>query len=158
MSLLASLTPTQYIVFSVIACTQGKNGYSDVTQEQIVRYSPLKSTKSVRKAIEDLLSFTYNGKPILKRFVSYNNNGRIRYKYQVLPNPLFAVYGEKVSIGEIDSNIEEFVSDIGEIDSSIGVTSSHSKEFTKKFTKEYPKEVDSINKNSLSIIQSKFHK
>jgi hypothetical protein len=90
------LRPNEFLVLSAIAMTQGAGGYSDITIKQLTQCLPIGSNKTVQTAIDGLLEFRYQGKPILEKHKKPSRvNGKEQNVYKLLPNPLFAVYGER---------------------------------------------------------------
>lgn len=89
------LKPNEFLVLHIIALTQGFGGFSDITQKQMLDSLPIKSNKTLQSAIDGLVEFRYNGEPIILKTKKRGSNGKEQNVYQLLPNPLFAVYGEK---------------------------------------------------------------
>jgi hypothetical protein len=89
------LKPNEFLVLHVIAMTQGAGGYSDITQKQMLESLPIGSNKTLQTAIDGLVEFRYKGKPVIEKTKKKGVNGKEQNVYRLLPNPLFAVYGER---------------------------------------------------------------
>jgi hypothetical protein len=127
-SMSKQLKPNEFLVLMSIAMTQDHNGYSDITIKQIMGCVPIGSNKTVNVAIEGLLEFRYEGKPVIEKHKKVGFKGKEQNVYKLLPNPLFAVYGEEtLSVNNTHNEIPLSVNSTLH-DQSLSVNSTHTKE------------------------------
>lgn len=87
-------------VFECIASHQDMNCISDTTIDQISNLTGI-SRGTVIKAVQELESFTYEGKPILEKMQFYNGEKK-KNLYKILTNPLVSCFNER-DLGEVSS-------------------------------------------------------
>lgn len=90
--MIKKLTSKEFSVLHAIALFQWEGGRCDSTLDQLAQVCPF-SRRTVTSAIESLREFTYEGNHVLT-VESTSIKGKPRNIYTLLPNPLFAVFGE----------------------------------------------------------------
>ena len=87
------LNDNQFVLLSAIAMFQGEGGICTTTHSQLEDVLPL-TRKIIGKTLESLIDFRYAGKPVLERSEVIGPSRRKQWRYKLLPNPLFSIYGE----------------------------------------------------------------
>lgn len=100
------LTSNQFMVLASIAMTLNEFSQTDITQQQITEVTPLNSRTTVIRTLNELVDFTYEGHSVLRRDKKIGVNGKEQYYYTLLPNRLFAIYGESLFDSEQCSEVE----------------------------------------------------
>lgn len=150
--MIKKLTSKEFSVLHAIALFQWEGGRCDSTYEQLAQICPF-SRRTVISAVDTLRDFTYEGKPVIE-VESTTFKGKQRNVYTLLPNPLFATYGEQLMSESFVSTSEKIALDTSEeIALSNEVTS---KELTNK--KNIKEAVNMKNKQVIGCFMESYEK